>query len=658
MSPTIEHLRATLDDVADRHEAPDPHAVLAGAHARAGELGRRRTTGRWAAAAAAVVAIGGASLLITDLDGDSQGEVAPAEPDESYTEGYGIIDGELQPYTADGLRMVDQFEIENGENLQVEVDSSSQLYAVAVCSSDVAGRSQPAVTILTRTRRVGVTCADENRDSPTLPVTSLPTEAPESDGVYGAQPDDEIGPVSIVFYAEEEWRDYPFPSTEASSFPDTSNIVLDADTPLSSDTSLDWLMPSGERQRLHTIVVPVADLPLEISAQLNGPGQVLVAVDGAVLTNDEEELGRLRAPTAGPWDAALPGVRQGYLHSFGQPEEWGFQVDRNWLEDGGADLSDDQVTVSVHAVGFPDATSWRVTVGTSADASSADGNTGVRKRLEPMTESGFAEYAFGHRLVEAYEVPTDGVARSVGIDSTRAETLTWVPQCPDTIERDARGLQPDIGSLDLAGSVSTFTCLSGVNFIDAVNPDETAPGNAEGAVTLAMRPAEGVASRQVGVYEPVPFEDFPFDESEPLPLFSELPAPEDGESAAGDGFVYRQTGRITLADLDGATTIEVPVTRWTEFYVTTEGVGRFWLKSTDLDEGALTSGGSSAINFGGTLGRDEWWTSWTDQRTRWPIIAQTDSGRDPERVVLRVEGYEEGSFELRVVGQFPEDEQP
>lgn len=177
MSPTIEDLRTTLDDVAHGYATPDPHTVLSGAYARSGELGRRRTTHRWAAAAVAVVAVGGASLLLTDLGGDTQGEVAPAEPDESYTEGYGIVDGVPQPHTADGLRLVDEVDLADEANAQPEVDSSSQLYAVAVCPSDVAGRSQPAVTILTRTRTVEVTCADESSDSPTLPVTSLPTEA-------------------------------------------------------------------------------------------------------------------------------------------------------------------------------------------------------------------------------------------------------------------------------------------------------------------------------------------------------------------------------------------------------------------------------------------------------------------------------------------------
>lgn len=163
----------------------------------------------------------------------------------------------------------------------------------------------------------------------------------------------------------------------------------------------------------------------------------------------------------------------------------------------------------------------------------------------------------------------------------------------------------------------------------------------------------------IGSGEPLPFEDFPFEQGESL--FDDA-VPRDG-GVFGGGLVFGVTDTVTSADLDtdGSATIELPESRYTQLYVTTEGRGRFWLESTDPTEGAITGTGSPSSpenNFSGTLGRDDWWTSWTDQRATWPITARTDSGGDPERVVLRVEGYEEGSFELRVIGQFPEDEQP
>lgn len=335
MSPTIEDLRTTLDDVADSYTAPDPHTVLAGAHARSGQLGRRRrTTGRWAAAAAAVVVIGGAGLLLTDPAGNTQGEVAPAEPDESYTEGYGIVDGELQPHTADGLRLVDEVDLADEANAQLEVDSSSQLYAVAVCPSDVAGRSQPAVTILTRTWTVEVTCADESSDSPTLPVTSLPTEAPESDGVYGVQRTDDVGPVSVAFYAEEEWADYPFPATEPASF--------------------------------------------TFTMELDQPGQLLVAIDGVALTNDGETVGGSQQPAAEPWRIVNPALREGYLHSYGFPAQRSVNLNAQILAEEGIDVSDGEVTVSVHARGFVDDSAWRVVIG-----GTGGGEVGTPAPLEP-----------------------------------------------------------------------------------------------------------------------------------------------------------------------------------------------------------------------------------------------------------------------------------
>lgn len=138
--------------------------MLAGAYARSGELSRRRTTHRWVAAAAAVVAIGGASLLLSDPGGNSQGEVAPAEPDESYSQGYGIIDGVPQPY-ADGLTLVETFD-EIGPNGGAmfagpwETDADTQMYAQAWCES-ATGR----IEIEVGGTRLTAPCMDRNVDT-------------------------------------------------------------------------------------------------------------------------------------------------------------------------------------------------------------------------------------------------------------------------------------------------------------------------------------------------------------------------------------------------------------------------------------------------------------------------------------------------------------
>lgn len=156
-------------------------------------------------------------------------------------------------------------------------------------------------------------------------------------------------------------------------------------------------------------------------------------------------------------------------------------------------------------------------------------------------------------------------------------------------------------------------------------------------------------------YAPVAFEKFPFDKAGEVFSF---PTPSGGE-ASDDGFVSRQTANITLEDLDsnGTVTIDVPDTRWTEFYVTTEGVGPFGLESPEGEDDLLTVRGA-ANTAAATYGRDSFWTSWTAAKTTWPILAKTDAGNTPEQVVLRVAGYDDGDFEFRVFGQFAEGEQP
>lgn len=96
MSPSINDLRHTLESGATAEATPDPYAVLSGVKTRATAMRRQRTTARWIAAATAVVAIGGTSLLLND-GAATLGDVEPAMPDTSYTDGHGIIDGVPQP---------------------------------------------------------------------------------------------------------------------------------------------------------------------------------------------------------------------------------------------------------------------------------------------------------------------------------------------------------------------------------------------------------------------------------------------------------------------------------------------------------------------------------------------------------------------------------
>ncbi len=263
----------------------------------------------------------------------------------------------------------------------------------------------------------------------------------------------------------------------------------------------------------------------------------------------------------------------------------------------------------------------------------------------------------------AYDVPIDAVAHPVDIDPRRAADLTWVAQCPETTGSDAPATGPDIGTATVTGATGPLRCLGDNGWLWALTPPDRVPtGGGVEVTTLALSPLQGIESRIVAAYEPMPFEDFPFAESETL--FAAEPSADEGSGSAPGGAPRgsenREAARVTLADLDadGKAMIEVADSELSQLSVRTEGVGRFWLEPVDPADGAITSQGPAGDTFGTILGRDGYWISWTDQPASWPIFPITDAGAPAGRLTVRVEGYEQGSFELRVFGQFPEGEQP
>ncbi len=340
-------------------------------------------------------------------------------------------------------------------------------------------------------------------------------------------------------------------------------MVIDSSTPESVDPTLDAL-PSTTQ--VHSVTVPTSEAMTTMTTELDQPGQLMVAIDGVVLTNDGERVGGTQQPAAEPWRVANPALREGFHHSYGFPLQRSMELNAEILAEEGIDVSDGEVTVSAYARGFVDDASWRVVIG--ADPGAVGGGAGPEP-LTPTDSSDFAEYAFGQRLVAAFDVPTDGVAHPISVDAASATELTWVPQCPEEVLTGAGEFGPDIGTVTVAGSSGSLRCLVGDGGLTALPPsDFQSGGPGDERSTVALRPVEGLDHQVVAVYAPVPFEDFPFGAGEPLVDDS---VPQD------------------------------------------------------------------------------WWTSWTDQRTTWAITARTDSGSEPEGVALRVEGYDDGSFKLQVV---------
>lgn len=650
MDPSDSDLRTNLDAAASAHQAPDPHTVLSGAQSRAKTLIRQRTAGRWAALAAAVAVIGGGSLLLGGTD-DLATQVDPAVPHESYADGYGIVDGEIQPYM-DGMKLVDVATIEAGQQRLVQVDSGDddvQLYAVAWCSGLDADDYLVEETILASQGddEVAMSCHDQSLDADT---NSLATALPPLNNGYLVS-NRSAGTTLVAIFRESPWTDYPFPPADPAPFPapQAGTVVIDGNTPPSR---ADDIAPVSDGFRVFKARVPINEDTATLTVEINSPGQVLVAANGRVLTNDVENLPGQPDDESDGWTGSDPSAREGFVASFGpQTVRW-YSVSKFLLERSGLDLSDGMLDITVYPQGFVDRSAWRV----SYNAGGVEG-TADRDQLSPDAETTLPEYAFGHRRVAAFEVPTDGAPRSIAMTSEEAATLTWVVECPELVPDDRGNFQPEIGTVAANTVVGPLQCFGlDQGWSTPLRPgDFTETSNRGELPTLTATAAEGTETQVITAYEPVAFEDFPFGETGDVPSYE---APTDGEPYGDEGF-YREATLLTSGDLDsdGTVLIDVPKSMFTEFYVTTEGVGRFWLEPTEPDGDVLTPRGEAnapASNFGG----EDFWTSWTDAKSTWAITAETDSGDTPEQVRLRVEGYEEGSFELQVVGLFGANEQP
>lgn len=301
-------LRAALDDMAQQHTMPDPHTVLAGAEASAMSISRRRTMSGVAAVAATLVIIGGASLLFNGGE-EPLGQIDPAVPDTSYADGYGIIGGEPQPFM-DGLRLLDVETIEPGPGRVIErgnVASDEPLYAVAWCTPASPGDfGQPGnITIDVDDDEGQIPCFDRAINAnDALMASPIPTEGP-----YVVTNRSE-GKALVAFYGEPERGDYPFPSADPAPFPapNPGVVVINAATPPSRAQDIEAI-PDGSR--VFRASVPITKEIAELSVEISEPGQVLVAVDGVVLTNDGEALPGQREAESNVWDGADPTLRGG-----------------------------------------------------------------------------------------------------------------------------------------------------------------------------------------------------------------------------------------------------------------------------------------------------------------------------------------------------------
>jgi hypothetical protein len=491
MSPTTEDLRRSLELMAEASATPDAHTLLTGASARVEELDRQRRSARLTGLGA-VAAVAAGAFAMSTIGSDQALEVEPAVPDPAYTQGYGWVDGAPASYTQDGLRLVESVTIDRDGGAQLlgwETSEEVQTYAAAWCA--------PAgVLVEVRVGDVSqqVACADPATDNSQVgPLAPLPPGT----GDVSAQHADSgaSSPATVVFYEEVAWSQFPFPARTSTAWSETQGrgVVIDDRTPQVEDSQIAELTGVTEAP---TVTVPVDDAtPLVIQGSLLTPGQLLIAIDGVVVTNDGEELNRVGPARPGPWESATPRFRTGFFHSFADGGQSFRQLyDAQSLAELGVDISDGQVRISAVPRGVAE-DAWRVQVETVGETASLQAP--VAQEADDET---FPEQAVGLERLGVYAVPMNGTPVRLPVEGRT--DLTLLARC-DTDEQTPPSLKvstPDDGAqlrcfphdVD-PGDRQWDLALEGVG-VGTVEP----PG-------LTVRaPSLGGPAAHVAVYGPVP----------------------------------------------------------------------------------------------------------------------------------------------------------
>ncbi|MGB3764136.1 MAG: hypothetical protein WA966_13045, partial [Ornithinimicrobium sp.] len=422
---TLDELTPILTEVAESFTPPDSDELTAFVE---GEVQTRRARRR-RGGMAAVGAVAAAVIVGTSLDGQPSGsgeEVQAPTPDADYNEGYGLLDGKAAPYL-DGLALQRTEVIDYALRRTVvpapDVDEDAQVYAAAYC--DLPGNAMDVatirnvITIQVDEDLVELSCLDREADVSTVPdLRPLPRGVDSyTVSVPGAWAG--AGAAHLALYSEAAWSSYPFaPFPEHSSPPAVPGAqeVVTSSTPTTVDPLLQDLL--GAEQAVHSVDVDV-NTTIDITILTQQPGQLLVALDGVVVTNDGEELLGLGTSRPGPWESAEPQLRHGFWRGYSAS---GFHrsFDSGELVRRGIDITDDHIVVSVLARGFTGA-GWQVIANT--DGGSAP------MALSPGYAPTLPEFAHGMRRVSTFHVPTDGEPHAVPLSTSRADSLTWVGGC-------------------------------------------------------------------------------------------------------------------------------------------------------------------------------------------------------------------------------------
>ncbi len=656
------NLSSTMDAIADTAAPPDATALLAGSQRRAQQMGRRRRM-VWAAAAVAVFTVAGAGALLDDSDEtqDVNG-IDLAVPDVSYTEGYGLADGVARPYTSDGLRLLVSREIAPGSQWSTgfsPAQADSQLYAVAWCTGEAATPQDPApVTLSTRDQVMLSLPCTPRTDRQSVAAEPLPVTS----ALWRVDNLMQTESAVVAVYEEAAWEDFPFvpPGHQMAWNPPLTgdgSIVIDSTSTVLPRPDLEVVAGTPST---YSVTVPMtATTQADLDVILDGPGQLLVALDGVVVTDDGDRPFAAFGLRGGSGDGAEPDLREGFVHNF-EPgvRRRTFSVDSDSLADLGVDLSDGEVVVSVvpRAVRSQD---WAVQITTR------DFTPAAHTVLEPVLDDTLPLHAFGLRQVGVVDVPADGRERRVGIDPTASSELVWVTDCRPLSENQLAQISVNRITANAVGS-----CLTSDPWRDVIRsptPEGDAPSAepqppAHPRITASV---EGRDSVRVSAYEPVSWQDYPFASSTTAPDDLAVPMPGQSTSSGNDGLlnVYVESDVVTLddLDLDGRAVLRLEPAQYTDLVIRTTGVGRFRLEVTAAGATSVEVGLPADLGqtpYSEVLERDGWWSSWTATPSSWlvPALSREDGRTVQElggEVTVTVEGYEDGMLQIAAISLLP-----
>ncbi len=658
-----------LAEVAESFTPSDPDTLLTRIGAALPAVRRRRRL-RWAIAATAVLAIGASVALLQEPDAPYGEDVEAAVVNTAYTQGFGLVDGTPAPFV-DGLELVDTEVIDYALTRRIvaapEVDGDTQVYAAAYC--DLPGNSLDtfaildAVSIKAGEDVVDLSCMDSGADAATAPLLApLPRGADDYlvtvPSVWAGS-----GSVSLALYTETRWADYPFqPSFAGAALPSVAaQSSVDDSTPLTTDPSLEGLL--GSNTEVRSIDVDI-DTTLELTLLTDEPGQLLVALDGVVITNDGEILSALGESRPGPWANADPAMRQGFWRGYSASGYYQ-RFDSATLAQRGVDITDDTVRLSVIPRGF-DGTGWQVIATT-------DGGKGPMA-VAPGYSPDLPAYAHGMRRVATYQVPTDGIEHEVALPTDRVDQITWVGACgvltPHEIRAVALKTPGGNGYIPCASYRSEWSSpLTRIVGDDSLRTESSGTDN-PAAIALTGPKNADTSSVAIGAYEDIPYDDFPFDAiGQPSTLSLNLrPDPDEGYvSGLGPLSGDSTASTITTAtvtdvylDADGRVSLPAPASAKSVVHVSGTGKGRF----------RVTSGGARPVPLDGMFNdptvfgrmasplnyRDGWWTSWTADSTVLIIPVPPDVIGSDSPLEVTVEGYDPGSLRIDVVEVILDDD--